>query len=298
MPTLPADTMEVVLRLFAATLIGSTIGLDREVRRKPAGMRTHALVALGAALVTLVMVRFDPMVEHVDAVSRARVHVAFVPPAPGSLPAGACAAAIDVLRASTTLSWARANGAARIEPFADTAAAVAFREAHPGALACGEREGRIVPGFDLGNSPAEYSRARVAGRTLAFASTNGSLAMLSAARCRRRWFASFATLSAAVEVLAAEPEVWLVCAGKLGRFALEDAACAGALAARLAERGATLANAAARAAATLAPTSAEDVRALVAGCDHGRWLAGLGESFAADVATCATLDGLREAAAW
>jgi len=71
MPTLPADTIEVLLRLFAAALIGSTIGLDREVRRKPAGMRTHALVALGAALVTLVVARFEPANGHVDAVSRA-----------------------------------------------------------------------------------------------------------------------------------------------------------------------------------------------------------------------------------
>ena len=71
MPTLPADTMDVLLRLFVAALIGSTIGLDREVRRKPAGMRTHALVALGAALVTLVVVRFEPANGHIDAVSRA-----------------------------------------------------------------------------------------------------------------------------------------------------------------------------------------------------------------------------------
>jgi putative Mg2+ transporter-C (MgtC) family protein len=71
MPTLPADTMEVIVRLFAAALIGSTIGLDREVRRKPAGMRTHALVALGAALVTLVVVRFQPATDQIDAVSRA-----------------------------------------------------------------------------------------------------------------------------------------------------------------------------------------------------------------------------------
>ena len=71
MHPLPADTMEVALRLFAATLIGGCIGLDREVRRKPAGVRTHALVSLGAALVTLVVVRLSPQAEHVDAVSRA-----------------------------------------------------------------------------------------------------------------------------------------------------------------------------------------------------------------------------------
>jgi len=70
--TPPADTIEVTLRLLAAALIGSCIGLDREVRRKPAGVRTHALVSLGAALVTLVVVRLPPdNYEHVDAVSRA-----------------------------------------------------------------------------------------------------------------------------------------------------------------------------------------------------------------------------------
>jgi len=68
---LPDDTYEVILRLLAAAAIGGCIGLDREVRRKPAGMRTHALVALGSALVTLVVVRFDPKGPHIDAISRA-----------------------------------------------------------------------------------------------------------------------------------------------------------------------------------------------------------------------------------
>ena len=230
--------------------------------------------------------------------SPARVRVALVPPAPGSLPANVCVAAIDVLRATTTLGVARTNGAARVLPFGDTATAVAYRDAHPGTLACGERDGRIVPGFDLGNSPFEYTRERVAGRTLAFASTNGSRALLAASRCRRRWLASFATLSAVVEALAGESAVWLVCAGKLGGFALEDAACAGAIVARLAARGATPANAAARLVVALAPADADAVRALVQGCDHGRWLAGLGAPFAADVAFCATLDGAERAAEW
>ena len=69
MPTLPADTMDVMLRLFVAALVGGCIGLDREVRQKPAGMRTHALVSLGAALVVIVVVRF-PAANHIDAVSR------------------------------------------------------------------------------------------------------------------------------------------------------------------------------------------------------------------------------------
>src|SRR5947209_10652759 len=70
-PLMPRDLIEVGVRLLVATLIGSGIGLDREIRRKPAGMRTHALVALGAALVVVVIVGVaPPSFQHVDAVSR------------------------------------------------------------------------------------------------------------------------------------------------------------------------------------------------------------------------------------
>ncbi len=64
------DLANVLLRLFAATLIGATIGLDREVRHKPAGMRTHALVCLGAALIVVVVVRAGPGGNRLDSVSR------------------------------------------------------------------------------------------------------------------------------------------------------------------------------------------------------------------------------------
>jgi 2-phosphosulfolactate phosphatase len=221
-----------------------------------------------------------------------RVRVALVPPAPGALPADACAVVIDVLRATTTLAVARVNGAARVVPFATPAEALRFRSRTPDALACGEREGRIVEGFDLGNSPAEFTRERVNGRVLAFASTNGSRALLAAARCRRRVLGNFIALTATVESVKEEADVWLVCAGKLGRFALEDASCAGTIAARLAAGGATLANDDARLAATLARDDADAIRAVVTGCDHGRWLASLGDAFAADVEFCAQVDTL------
>jgi 2-phosphosulfolactate phosphatase len=231
-------------------------------------------------------------------VTTPRVRVALVPPAPGSLPSDACAVAIDVLRATTTLAVARRNGAARIVPLATTLEALAYRAQHPGVLACGERDGRIVAGFDLGNSPAEYTRERVSGMSLAFASTNGSRALLAAARCHRRLLGNFVALTATVEALANEPDIWLVCAGKLGQFALEDAACAGTIAARLAAAGATLANAEARLAATLACADAGEARAVVTGSEHGRWLATLGEPFAADVEFCATLDQLQTRSEW
>jgi 2-phosphosulfolactate phosphatase len=105
-------------------------------------------------------------------------------------------------------------------------------------------------------------------------------------------------LSACVEALADEPDVVLVCAGKLGRFALEDAACAGTIAGRLAARGARLDGEGARFAATLAVDDATQVRALVEGADHGRWLQGLGPAFAGDVAFCATLDAQPTVVGW
>ena len=70
--THPAGIADIALRLLMATLIGSGIGLDRELRGKAAGMRTHALVSLGAALIVVVTIRLTPVgFEHIDAISRA-----------------------------------------------------------------------------------------------------------------------------------------------------------------------------------------------------------------------------------
>jgi 2-phosphosulfolactate phosphatase len=200
------------------------------------------------------------------------------------------AVAIDVLRATTTLAVARQNGAGRVIPVATPEEAFARRRDEPGSLLCGERDGRRVEGFDLGNSPAEYGREVVAGRTLVFASTNGSLALLAAARCRSRLLGAFVNASAVVEAVRECPFVLLVCAGKLGGFALEDAACAGWLCERLAARGARLEGAGARLALPLAPRGPAEVRAIVQGSAHGRYLRSLGTEYAADVEFCSRLD--------
>lgn len=65
------DLGHVLLRLVAAALVGAAIGFDREVRHKPAGMRTHALVCLGAALLVVVVARATPGgADRLAAVSR------------------------------------------------------------------------------------------------------------------------------------------------------------------------------------------------------------------------------------
>jgi 2-phosphosulfolactate phosphatase len=208
---------------------------------------------------------------------------------------GPCAVVIDVLRATTTLTMALANGARAVIPIRTPAEALALCDRHPDTLACGERDGRIVPGFDLGNSPFEYPRERVAGKTLAFASTNGSLALLAARRARRRIPAAFINARAVVERIRGEREVAIVCAGRLGGFSLEDAACAGLLITRLAAYGAIEADSAARFVRSLAPADPAEARALVEGAAHARDLGAMGEAYRRDLEFCATLDVVDQA---
>jgi 2-phosphosulfolactate phosphatase len=219
-----------------------------------------------------------------------RVSVLLSPGSREPVPAGSTAVIIDVLRATTTLTYAKMNGAGDVLPVGTPEEAFELRLRHPAALLCGEREGRPIDGFDLGNSPSEYSAAIVKGRTLVFASTNGSLALLRARHARRRVLAAFVNASAVVREVAGADRVVLLCSGKLGDFCLEDAACAGWLVRRLEADGARHEGAGARFASSLAPPDAAAVHALVQGAAQGRYLRSLGPEFATDVEVCAALD--------
>ena len=223
-----------------------------------------------------------------------RVTVQWAPGA-GVPPEHAAALVVDVLRATTTLTVALAHGALRVLDAETPEEAMALRRAHPEALLCGERDGRKIAGFDLGNSPLEYGADVVRGRTLVFASTNGSLALRAGRRARRRVRGCFANATAALEAVAREPEVAIVCSGKLGRFSLEDAAFAGWVCEALECRGARIEGQPARLARSLAPRDAFEVRAMVEGSSHGRYLRALGGPFARDVDFCATMDRLDRA---
>ena len=231
------------------------------------------------------------------AASRVRV---LLTPRAGRRAASAAAAnetavVIDVLRATTTLTVALGHGASAVHPAATPEEAFRKRRLMPQALLCGEREGRRIEGFDLGNSPFEYPVTAVSGRPLIFASTNGSLAMIAAANARRRLLAAFVNLQAVAERVASEPRVVIVCAGKLGGFALEDAACAGLLVERLVARGAKPEGPATALARRLAPRDSAETKALVQGAAHGRYLRALGPEFARDVEFCGDLDALDDA---
>lgn len=158
-------------------------------------------------------------------------------PAPYRL-AGKAAVAIDVLRATSTIVMALANGAARVIPVETPQEATALAEAHPEHryLLGGERHGRLIPGFHLCNSPREYSRQVVEGRDLLFTTTNGTRAIRrAAAGASYITAAGFLNAPAVADWLAELGcDVALCCGGRDDNFALEDVGCAGAIATLLA----------------------------------------------------------------
>jgi 2-phosphosulfolactate phosphatase len=146
---------------------------------------------------------------------------------------------IDVLRATTTITYALAAGAERIIPCGELDDArrirdeLASRRPPVAALLGGERGGLPIEGFDLGNSPAEFMTDRVSGRTIVFTTTNGTRAMLHCRQAARVLLGAFVNLQAVVARVRDAENVHLVCAGTQGEITREDVLAAGAIVHRL-----------------------------------------------------------------
>jgi 2-phosphosulfolactate phosphatase len=159
--------------------------------------------------------------------------------------AGGIAVVIDVLRATTTVAYALKNGARSIIPCESIEDAISQRDASGGAagkagdtrlglLLGGERGGEPISGFELSNSPSEWSRHAVAGRDIAFTTTNGTQALLRSAWAERIVTGAFANLQAVVGSLQRDRlPIHLVCAGTVGKISTEDCLFAGAVVDRL-----------------------------------------------------------------
>lgn len=143
---------------------------------------------------------------------------------------------IDVLRASTTMITALAHGAAAVWPVAEISAArmLAVRLG-PAAVLGGERGGVRIDGFQLGNSPLEYTRGRVADREVVITTTNGTAALAACAAARHVLVGAIvnrAAVARVARVLAVRDgidDVHLVCAGTDGEVTGEDVLAAGAI---------------------------------------------------------------------
>ncbi len=88
--------------------------------------------------------------------------------------AGHTVISIDVLRSSSCIVWGLVNGASKIIPVDDLGSAVSIASRMGDCVLAGERGAVLIPGFDIGNSPAEYTEARVGGKAVVISTTNGT----------------------------------------------------------------------------------------------------------------------------
>lgn len=154
--------------------------------------------------------------------------------------AGDTVVVIDLLRASTTICQALAAGARDVTAFLEVGDVVRAADAEPDRtelILGGERGGELIEGFDLGNSPAEYTPDEVFGQRVFFTTTNGTMALQHTRLAARVIVGAVVNLSAVVEAIADEERVHLLCAGTNGHVTREDQLAAGAIVHGLAARG-------------------------------------------------------------
>ncbi len=144
---------------------------------------------------------------------------------------------IDVFRATSTIATALYNGASRIIPV-DTVEKCIELGNITGGITAGERDGKIIAGLKHGNSPAEYPRSFIEGKTLVLTTTNGTklLHMALQAGASEVITGSFPNLSAVCDhLIKQQKNVFLGCSAWKDRFNLEDTLFAGAVIDRIKE---------------------------------------------------------------
>ena len=162
-----------------------------------------------------------------------RFDVALLPAAAESLN-GSTVIVVDVLRATTTIVSALSNGAKEVLPQPSIEAA---RSAHESiganSVMGGERQGKIVDGFQHGNSPLEYTPEAITGKSLILATTNGTVAMEACRSADRVLIGAMVNVDAVAEVVFDLPRVSVMCSGTDRIITSEDVCFAGLLLERM-----------------------------------------------------------------
>ncbi len=149
--------------------------------------------------------------------------------------AGGTVVVIDVLRAGTTMIHALETGAREIVPCLEVEDALRVATELPEGeyVLGGERGGVRIEGFQLGNSPSEYTAETVGGRTVVFTTTNGTKALLCCREAERVLIGAFVNAAAVARELAGVERIHLLCAGTRGEFSRDDVLLAGLLVQRV-----------------------------------------------------------------
>ena len=135
---------------------------------------------------------------------------------------------IDVLRATSVMITALHNGAEKIFPFKDIKTIQERCENLKNIIKCGERNALKIDGFDLGNSPLEFTKEKVFGKDIYMSTTNGTKAVENSLSAEKIIICSFLNIKSVSEkLLEYKKDVVIVCAGTNGKFSLDDTLSAG-----------------------------------------------------------------------
>lgn len=205
---------------------------------------------------------------------------------------GRSVAVIDVLRATSTMIAALDAGCKDIIPCpsVEEATRLADTLGRENVILCGERDGNKINGFDLGNSPLEFTEAAVKNKTLLMSTTNGTSVISRAKPAAMLCVAGFLNAAATAGYLTAVGgDILLICSGKLGRFSSEDMLCAGLLTELICQAdGQAVLSDGARMAMVLYKKEGKHLLKAFKQSQHGAYLASLG--YTEDLKFCSQLD--------
>lgn len=207
---------------------------------------------------------------------------------------------IDVLRAGSTIITALNNGARGVIPASDMAEATKYAQNLDPVkyLLCGEKNGYKIEGFQLGNSPLEYTPEKVNDKTVILNTTNGTRAIARSHLAHKVVIGTFLNLERVIDELnKSEREVLLICAGTNNRISIEDLLCAGAIVHGLTQgKLPDDATDGAKMAFILFEKFGNNITEVVRKSNNGEWLAKeYGED---EVAYCCQVDGISTLPVW
>ncbi len=200
---------------------------------------------------------------------------------------------IDVLRATTSICTALRNGAREVIPAPDieNATKISSNLSSDAQLLGGERQGKKIDGFDLGNSPAEYTSEKVTGKTIIFSTTNGAGAIYRCRYASTALIASFVNMSAIVQTVVEIGGTWtILCSGRQGSFSVEDATCAGMIISQVQALTGVDIEDAGLTALILYKNFRKNILSMLKKSLHGKYLISIGSGD--DLALCADVDSV------
>ncbi|MFC1564406.1 2-phosphosulfolactate phosphatase [candidate division KSB1 bacterium] len=208
---------------------------------------------------------------------------------------GSISVVIDVLRSSSTIIQAVKNGCREIIPVETIERAISLRSNlfDTNVFLCGEKEGIKVGGFELGNSPSEYTPDLISGKTLIFTSTNAAATIVKTKHCSKTVICGFQNINSTADfVIENDLPVNIVCAGYHNHFSIEDTVCAGTILDRIRHEspGRFEYSDSAMAAMAISGKHSGDLKNMIRNSEHGRRLIELG--FEKDLDFCVQINNI------